>query len=88
MPPQPSIGKWEIILNTEGCPLNTQQEAIHSCIIYNEQTGKWKVLFYTAFYVENTPAPAGIKTSIWNPKSASSSTQHKIPSVAKFVKLG
>lgn len=79
MPPSPSLGSWEIILqeNSE-CPKNTEQEAVHACIIFNPNNQKWKILFYTAFYVENSPLPAGIKSRIWDP-STNTITPQSIP---------
>lgn len=35
---------------------------MHSCVIFNYQSGNWKILYFDAFTVENDPSPSGIKT--------------------------
>ena len=46
------------ILNQSECVLNTGQTAIHSCVIYNQNTRKWKVLYFT-----------GSQSGLWNPEA-------------------
>ncbi|MBS1514534.1 MAG: DUF1929 domain-containing protein [Bacteroidetes bacterium] len=58
-------GKWETYLNLNGCPLDSEQEAVHSCVIYDSDKDTWKVLFFDAYNLEQTDGEQSyIKTRI------------------------
>jgi galactose oxidase len=52
----PHPGKWELVLNQTKCELNTQDTAIHACVIHNPDKGTWKVLYFS-----------GTQSRIWDP---------------------
>lgn len=54
----PHPGKWEIVLNPSNCILDTGHTAVHTCVIYNPNTRKWKVLYFT-----------GGQSRIWDPEN-------------------
>ncbi len=58
------LGEWEIVYDGEN-PLDTQQTAVHACLIYNPNSNKWKVLYFRA---SNPPTDTPlVETKIWNP---------------------
>lgn len=64
MPAQaPHLGKWETVPPL----LDTGQTAIHSCVIYNQSTKKWKVLYFYAVYREGPNNK--VQSRIWNPEN-------------------
>ncbi|MCK6623349.1 MAG: hypothetical protein HUU32_21345 [Calditrichaceae bacterium] len=70
----PHPGKWETVVRDFQClnpeftgtkVLNTEQTAIHACIIYNPApVRKWKVLY---FYAGEEEGDDIIKSRIWDP---------------------
>jgi hypothetical protein len=44
--PNPHPGQWQLVLNQSGCELNTQNTAVHACIVYNQSTQRWEVLYF------------------------------------------
>lgn len=61
--PNPHPGRWETVPPL----LDTQQSAIHACVIFNQSTGFWKVLYFTAWGREGPNNK--VKSRIWNPQN-------------------
>ncbi len=75
MPEQePHPGRWDFVLGSNQCELNTVKTAVHSCLIYNQSTGVWKVLYFTGFPEENSI----VRSRIWNP-STNQITSQTVP---------
>lgn len=66
----PNNGSWEVIFDGEN-PLNTQQTAVHACLIYNSEDDIWKVLYYRAFDADSDTDPPLVTTRIWDPEATS-----------------
>ncbi len=67
-------GRWEVVRSTvdpEGPVLNSQQTAVHACLVYDPTTEIWKVLYFRAYNLES----GLIKTRMWD------STSVDVPSV-------
>ena len=65
----PNNGSWEIV-EYNGAPLNTQQTAVHACLIYNSEEETWKVLYFRAFVADSGSDPELVTTRIWDPDAA------------------
>lgn len=61
--PDPHPGQWETIPPL----LDTQQSAVHSCVIYNHGANTWKVLYFDAWAREGPNNK--VKSRIWNPQN-------------------
>ncbi len=66
----PNLGSWEVIFDGEQ-PLNTQQTAVHACLIYNSEEEIWKVLYFRAFDADTGGINPLVTTRIWDPLATS-----------------
>jgi hypothetical protein len=63
--PEPHLGQWNLVLNSQGCELNTVEAAIHACVIVtNQSSGNWKVLYFTADIQDKN---GDLKSFMWDP---------------------
>ncbi|CAN5665687.1 hypothetical protein BH10BAC5_BH10BAC5_14050 [soil metagenome] len=60
-------GKWESYFDASGnCPLNSGQEAVHMCIIYDENKSTWKILYFDAWKLEPADNSQYIRTRVFD----------------------
>ncbi len=69
----PHPGKWSPVFvpvpagNQPNVVQNTEHIAAHACVIFNQVTGKWKVLYHFAFPLEGPNDK--VQSRIWDPET-------------------